>query len=200
MSEQRRARQSPGRLRDLQKLRHVVQVARAGSFTAASTGLGITQSALTKSVADVEHLLGIKLFQRLPRGVQLTEAGEEFVPRAERILNDTADLLDQIGALQNLSAGHLRIGVAPAAYVSFLESTVSAFAGVYPGVNVQVVAGPLEEMVQAAHTGRVDLVVGATNYLANWKEVSVHSIAELHNFVICRSGHPLNSGPRAQRG
>ena len=106
-------------LTDLRKLRHVVGVARAGSFTAASNHLAITQSALTKSVAEVEHLLGVRLFQRLPRGVTLTEAGALFVPNAERILNDTQDLMTQLGDLQSLAAGHLRIGAAPAGVIAF---------------------------------------------------------------------------------
>ena len=56
-------------LTDLRKLRHVVEVARAESFTGAARQLGITQSALTKSVAEVEHRLGVQLLQRLVKDV-----------------------------------------------------------------------------------------------------------------------------------
>ena len=177
-------------LTDLRKLRHVVEVARAGSFTAASTTLAVTQSTLTKSVAEVERLLGISLFERLPRGVALTPAGQTFVPRAQRILTDTEDLMDDLAALQSLSRGRLRLGVAPAGYVSFLESTLSAFARVYPGLSISVTEGAIADMVQAALNGQVDLVVGSTNYLDR-PDIKTTTVAELHSFVIARAEHPL---------
>ena len=65
-----------GRLPDNRKLRHVIGVARAGSFTGATKLLAISQSALTKSVAEVEAQLGYPLFERLPRGVRPTAAGQ----------------------------------------------------------------------------------------------------------------------------
>ena len=166
-------------------------VARAGSFTTASNNLAITQSALTKSVAEVEHLLGIKLFQRLPRGVALTEAGGEFVPRAERILADTQDLMTQLDELQSLAAGHLRIGVAPAGFIGFLEHTVSDFARVYPGIKIEVVDRDVEAVASAVIQGELDLVVGMQPNLVQWTELEVIKVATLNQFFISRHDHPL---------
>ena len=90
---------------DLRKLRHVVGVAEAESFTGAGTVLGVTQSALTKSVAEVERHLDVSLFHRLPRGVRVTEAGEAFVQRARKILADLDDLHEGIDKLRDLRAG-----------------------------------------------------------------------------------------------
>ena len=162
-----------------------------GSFTGASKVLAITQSALTKSVAEVEHLLGTRLFQRLPRGVQLTEAGATFVPRAERILGDTDDLMTQLGALQNLSTGRLRIGITPAAYASFLETTVSAFAQVYPRIHIEVTDGAIDDIAEAVISGRIDLAIGGVNYLSAWQKLEINTIAALHHFMIARIDHPL---------
>ncbi len=177
-------------LSDLKKLRHVVAVARAGSFTAASAALAVTQSSVTKSVAETERLLGIKLFERLPRGVQVTAAGETFVPRAERILNDADELMEDLASLRTLERGKLRIGVAPAAFVTFLESTVSAFARVYPGLSVSVSEGTVADLTQAALNGEVDLVVGGVNYLDR-EDMFTTQVAKLYSFVIARSDHPL---------
>ena len=179
------------RLTDLKKLRHVVEVARAESFTGATAVLAISQSALTKSVADVEHLLDVKLFQRLPRGVRVTEAGQLFVQRAERILADTSDLMTQIGDIQSLRTGHLRIGIAPAAYAAFLENTLSAFVRVYPDIHVGVHDGTIEEIAQALITGQVDMVIGGANYLSPWTELEINVVARLHHFFIARLDHPL---------
>ena len=181
-------RLNPGNIR---KEEHIKAVARAGSFTTASNNLAITQSALTKSVAEVEHLLGIKLFQRLPRGVVMTEAGARFVPRAERILADTQELMTELDELQSLAAGHLRIGVAPAGFIGFLEHAVSDFAGVYPGIKIEVVDSDVEAVVSAVIQGEMDLVVGIQPNLVQWTELSVTVIATMNQFFISRLGHPL---------
>ena len=178
-------------LTDLRKLRHVVGVARAGSFTTASNNLAITQSALTKSVAEVEHLLGVKLFQRLPRGVSLTQAGTVFVPRAERVLADTQELMTDLGELQSLAAGQLRIGVAPAGFVGFLEHTVSDFARVYPGIKIEVVDRDVEAVASAVIQGELDLAVGLEPNLVQWTELEVTAVATLNQFFISREDHPL---------
>lgn len=178
-------------LDDLRKLRHVVGVAQAGSFTGAAKALALTQSAVTKSVADVEQMLGLTLFERLPRGVRLTPEGLAFVPRAQRLLEDAGDLLLDIRQFQNLNAGRLRIGVAPAAVSVFLESTVSAFAKVYPAVSVEVVDAPLDDVAGAASRGDLDLVVGNVGLLETFPALEVQSIAPLNVFFISRQNHPL---------
>ena len=187
-------------LTDLRKLRHVVGVARAGSFTSASNSLGITQSALTKSVAEVEHLLGMKLFHRLPRGVTTTDAGARFVPRAERILADTQELMSQLADLQGLEAGHLRIGVAPAGFVGFLQQVVSEFAARYPGIKVQITEGAVESIAAAVIQGEMDVVVGLKPNLSQWTELNVDEVFTLNPFFISRMNHPLaaHSKPTAQ--
>ena len=181
---------------DLRKLRHVVGVAQLGSFTAASQALAITQSALTKSVADVENTLGLKLFERLPRGVALTDAGRVFVPRAERLLADSEDLMLDLGDLQALATGQLRLGVAPGAFAGFLVPAVSAFARVYPGLRVTVAEGPLEDMASSALQGTIDLIVGATNYLGRWNELETLPATPLQVYVVTRLDHPITQHPQ----
>jgi DNA-binding transcriptional LysR family regulator len=180
-------------LNNLRKLRHVVGVARAGSFTTASNNLAISQSALTKSVAEVESLLGEKLFQRLPRGVTLTATGALFIPKAERILLDTQELMMELDARQSLDAGSLRIGVAPFGFVGFLEQPLPVFAHRYPGIRIEVEEGEVEVIANAVVQGELDLVIGLQPNLEQWTELEVTPIATLHQFYISRSDHPLAS-------
>jgi len=175
---------------DLRKLKHVIAVAEAESFTRASGVLSISQSALTKSVAEVEHLLDIRLFQRLPRGVKLTEAGEVFVEGARRILADTEDLMSGVDKIRDLRAGRLRIGVAPAAYLPLIEDPVAAFARIYPGVHIEVVASDLEQNARALAGGQLDVVAGEANYLGMWSELDAEDVYPLRNYFIARPGHP----------
>lgn len=178
-------------LDDLRKLRHVVGVARAGSFTSASSMLNLSQSALTKSVADVEAMLGMPLFERLHRGVRLTEAGEVFLPRAERLLADAGDLLLDLQEVRNLAAGRLRLGVAPSAFATFLESTVSAFAKVYPAVSIEVEDAAVDTVARAVLRGDLDLFVGSVSHMQAWQGLATEGVAPLYAFFIARLDHPL---------
>ena len=79
------ARESNG-LVDLRHLRTVVEVARAASITTAAQTLGLTQSAVSRTVAEMETALGARLFDRLPRGIKLTEgAGRVHLGCAQRL-------------------------------------------------------------------------------------------------------------------
>ena len=178
---------------DLRKLRHVVGVAEAGSFTAAGATLAISQSALTKSVAEVEHLLDVKLFHRLPRGVALTDAGELFVRRARRILADTEDLMGDVASLRELRTGRLRIGVAPAAFISLIDSAVAAFAQVYPGIQLEVLETEVDQVPRLLADGALDIAAGESNYLAAWSELETETLAPLHPCVIARPDHPTRA-------
>ena len=70
-------------------------VARVGSFSGASKAVGVTQSAITKSVADLEQQLGFAIFNRTSRGVAMTPEGRDFIDRAARLLADAADLFGE---------------------------------------------------------------------------------------------------------
>ncbi|MDH3643946.1 MAG: LysR family transcriptional regulator [Gammaproteobacteria bacterium] len=182
-------------LTDLRKLKHVVEVAESGSFTGAASALAITQSALTKSVADVEARLGVRLFERLPRGVALTDAGQLFVNRSRGILADTADLMSQLDDHRDLRTGRLRVGITPAAMQVFLVAPLAGFASRYPGLQVEVTDGPAERMAQSLIGGEVDVIVGATNFLDVWPELSIDVIVALKYSFIGRRHHPAAGSP-----
>jgi DNA-binding transcriptional LysR family regulator len=175
---------------DLRKLRHVVGVAEAESFTGAGATLGVTQSALTKSVADVERHLDVSLFQRLPRGVRLTDAGEQFVQRARKILADMDDLSTGMDKLRDLRAGRLRLGVAPAAFLPLIDDPLAAFAKVYPAIQIEVSAGDVEARARALALGELDLVVGEANFLAQWPDIEAQAVYPLYHYFIARPDHP----------
>ena len=77
------------------KLRQIVAIDRAGSLSAASQVLNISQSTLTKAVADVEQDLGLAIFHRTARGVSATPEGREFLNRAEKIVADFDMLVEE---------------------------------------------------------------------------------------------------------
>ena len=131
---------------DLKRLRYIIEVARAESITTAAETLALTQPALTRSIAEVERELGLKLFDRLPRGVKLTESGERFVDRARQIVGDLEDLVVEMRNGSGSLTGRLRIGIAPAGYLYYANRAVAALAHTHPGISIETVGGSAQDL------------------------------------------------------
>ena len=123
---------------DLNELQYFVQVSRARSFTAAADHFGVPKSSVSRAIAALEQRLGVRLIERTTRSVSLTEAGEIYFDRCQRVIEE-AELADlSIGTLHATPRGRLRIG-APVAYARFmLAPRLPAFVRRYPELRVQV--------------------------------------------------------------
>lgn len=185
---------------DLRKLRHVVEVARAESITGAAHTLYITQSALTRSIAEVEAELGVALFQRLPRGVRLTETGRVFVARARTILGDMDDLLGSMADVTALNTGRLRLGAAPTVYQTFLGEAIGRLAREHPGISIEVITGPVNDLTPRLLGGDLDLLAGPHRTLEKWPEFQVEHIVDFACVMMMRLGHPLQQRATVTEG
>jgi len=176
---------------DLKRMRYVLEVARAESITSAAETLGVTQSALSRSIAEVEDTLGAQLFHRLPRGIQVTPAGLRFVAGAKRLLGDVDNLIAEVRESENLVSGRLRIGVAPRGYMDHVSRALKAFAHAYPGVGIEVATGTTQALRPRLLNGEFDLMVGSSSYLKRWKDVEIRTLKRLQFAILSRAGHPL---------
>jgi DNA-binding transcriptional LysR family regulator len=123
---------------DLNELQYFVQVSRARSFTAAAAHFGVPKSSVSRAIAGLERRLGVRLIERTTRSVSLTEAGEIYLDRCQRVIEE-AELADlSIGAMHATPRGRLRIG-APVAFARFmLAPRLPAFVRRYPDLRVQL--------------------------------------------------------------
>lgn len=171
------------------RLRHAVAVARCGSFSRAAEAVGMTQSAVTKSVAGLELRIGYQLFHRTPRGAILTEAGREFVDRAAVLLADAQDLVS--GAKADLFSGVLRIGVFPGSLDWVLLDPLAALARKHPAVRFDMVSGASERGVQLLSRGEIDIAIGMEAAFAPWNQLQCAPAGVLEAVPFVRRGHPL---------
>jgi DNA-binding transcriptional LysR family regulator len=172
------------------RLNHVVAVARCGSFTAAAQSIGLTQSAVTKGVADVERQLGYALFHRTARGALLTEKGSDFVERAARLLEDARELLDGSSGAVDPYAGTLRIGVCPASLEWRLIGPLASLLSRHPSIRFEVSGSTFERMVQLLRNGAVDVAVGLDAAFADWPDLRREPVPDLQTTLFVRRGHP----------
>lgn len=182
------------------KLRHVrcfVAVARAGSLARAAETLALGQPAVSKTLAELEAVLGARLVQRSRRGARLTAAGRALLPRA------AASLVELERGLDALAGGaaplRLRVGALPTVAAHVAPRAVERFLAEAPEVVVMLATGPNLHLLDLLRADRLDLVVGR---LAAPEAMRGFAFAHLYSepvrFVV-RPGHPLVARPDPRR-
>src|ERR1700742_2619313 len=123
---------------DIRQLRYVIAIARTKHFTHAAEQLGVAQPALSQAVAQREKQIGVSLFERSSRRVQLTSAGRLFVDRAESILAQLDALEDNMREHAKLLLGQVNIGTMVFFFFgkTRLAEVVAEFSHLYPGVEL----------------------------------------------------------------
>lgn len=173
------------------RLKHAVAVGKLGSFSRAADAVGVTQSAVTKSVADLERQLGYPLFHRTSRGVLLTEDGRDFIDRASRLLADAADLLGDADRKADPYRGSLRLGIFPASIEWMTMAPLVELLRRHPGIHLDVVTGTSERGVQLLQRGDIDVAFGMQAAFGDWSQFKCDQIGYLESIPFVRHGHPI---------
>ncbi|MQS16752.1 LysR family transcriptional regulator [Streptomyces kaniharaensis] len=136
--------------------------ARLGSFTAAGEHLGFTQSAISRQISTLEAELGAPLFDRLARGVTLTEHGRTLLPHAEALLERLDSTRRDLCALTELNAGRLRVGAFDSANAALVPGALAAFRTAHPAVAVSLTEGLSADLLTRLADATIDLAVVAS--------------------------------------
>ncbi len=175
------------------RLQYVVSTARYGSFTAAAERIGVTQSAITKSVADLERQLGYSIFNRTARGVLVTEEGRAFVERATWLLDEAKDLLRGASTGSDPYAGMLRIGVCPASLEWILVEPLSALLVRHPKIRFEIVGSTFDRAVQQLRAGAIDVAFGYQAAFEDQPDFRREPLPPMPTTFFVRHGHPILS-------
>jgi len=175
------------------RLKHVVAVARNGTFSAAGAKTGVTQSAITKSVADLERQIGFAIFHRSSRGTFLTEKGRDFVERAARMLDEARDLFNGSSNSSDPFADTLRIGVCPASMEWRLAAPLVALLTRHPSLRFDISASSFERVVEQLRTGTIDVALGFEAAFSEWPDLKREPLGSLRSTPFVRKGHPILS-------
>jgi DNA-binding transcriptional LysR family regulator len=114
-------------------------VAQKQSFSAAAAILGVTPSAISQHVKQLEERLGVRLLQRSTRRVSLTEAGERLRQRAQPAIGELSAAMQELSELQNTPAGSLRLNVSRIGFSMIIEPMLAAFMERFPSIQVELV-------------------------------------------------------------
>jgi DNA-binding transcriptional LysR family regulator len=176
------------------RLLYVVATAQYGSFTAAAEKVGVTQSAITKSIGDLERQLGYLLFNRTARGVIATGEGRTFVDRAVRVLAEAQELLRGSLVGTDPYAGLLKIGVCPASIEWLLVDPISTLSSRHPSIRLDITGANFERTVQQLRAGAIDVALGFEAAFREQPDFTCEALPGQRTTFFVRHGHPLLAG------
>jgi DNA-binding transcriptional LysR family regulator len=179
----------------LEQLRIFVAVAERGHMTRAAAALNLTQSAASAAVAALEARYGVKLFDRVGRGLALSEAGAAFLPEAKAVLARAAAAAQALDDLVGLKRGRLTIHASQTIASYWLPRRLARFAEAHAGVTLDVHVGNTAQVARAVLEGEAEL---------GFVEGRVEGGALVHRrlgadrlAVVAAANHPLAVGARA---
>lgn len=135
----------------------LLAVVREGSFTKAGDVLGMTQSAVSHIISNLESELGAILLIRDRRGIKLTAAGEKVLTHVEQIIHHVDSLQSELLAYKGLARGTIRIGSFPSVSARLLPYAMKTFRASYPGVELIFLDGTNQEVRNWLFTGAIDV-------------------------------------------
>jgi len=176
-------------MKHLRILGYVDEVARCGSIRRAAERLNVTASAVNRRIADLEAELGAPLFDRRPRGVRLTAAGEIFVRYLRANTGEVERVKSQIEDLKGLRRGTVRIACSQALALDFLPRQIAEFRKTHPLVSFDVKVADHQWAMAALAAYEVDLVmVFRPTFLANFQPLMT---LEQQLVAVMAKSHPL---------
>jgi DNA-binding transcriptional LysR family regulator len=175
------------------KFRHVqllLLLAELGSVQRTAQAIGMTQSSVTQTLAVLEALLEVKLFDRHARGVRPTAICAGLLPIARQLAQRIADSADVIVAQRGRDGGVIRMLGSLAAIHGLLVDVLPDFVDQHPHINIEVREAEGEDQLLAITRGEVDLVVCRRPAVTpeGWE---FHAVREDRYAIVCRAEHPL---------
>ena len=185
---------------ELRHLRYFIAVAEEGHITRAAERLGIQQPPLSLQIRSLEKELNVQLFKRLPRGVELTDAGTAFLAQARGILDQVERALAATRRTARGEQGRVAVGFTSSApFHPFVPRVIRSFREMSPLVTLVLEESGSSELVQALHSEEIDAAF-IRSPVADVVDLVVRPILEEEMLVALPAAHSLASLPDAGAG
>lgn len=177
----------------LTHLRNIVAIVERGSLRAAAKQLGLTQPAMSRSIAELEQELGVTLFERNKFGMTLTAAGEIFLRRARSVQSDLQRGLDEIAQFKGDEVGNITVAFSSGGLLVMLPRILGLFRKRFPKVRVRVLESSMPALEADLRDGLVELYYGPVSPDFNDSSLIVEHLFDNPRIIVGRPGHPLCS-------
>lgn len=183
------------------KFRHIqcfVEIAQERSLKLAADKLNLTQPAISKTLKELEEIIGSSLMTRNRAGIVLTKQGKVFLHFAQISLASLQQGLDGVEKEGDARAT-LKVGALPSVAASLMPPVVREFAEMAPNVMLQIMDGPHGYLIERLKLGDLDLVIGRLGRPVSMEGVSFTQLYSERVDLIVRAGHPLLQKPDVKR-
>jgi DNA-binding transcriptional LysR family regulator len=164
----------------------------------AAEAVHLAQPSATKLVHDLERIFGFALFERLPRGMQPTELGQEVVAFARRILVDLERFSEDLANKRQGGYGQLVVGAIMGAAPDVVARAVADIKKQRPLLSVKLLGETSDEILSLLMSRRIDLAVGRFSNFLQHNEIDYEALGNEPLCIVARKGHPLARARRLQ--
>ena len=181
----------------LRDLRLLLSVAQWGSMAKAAAQLNLTQSGVSRAIADMEHTLGVRLFDRTSQGVEPTPYGSALRKWGNAVFDDLRQGVKEIEFLADPTAGELRIGCAEPMLSGLLPAIIGPLYRQYPRIDFHVTrtVDAVPQQYRELRERNVDLILGRMLQPLDEDLEATGSVWRTH---VCRGGVAESMGPPSQ--
>lgn len=165
-------------------------VAQYGSLRKAAEALNLTQPAVTKTLHEIEKLIGTPLFLRSSQGLLPNDFGEMAIRYANLIQTDLDKLIDELGALRSGGMGTVTIGSMSSQMESLIAPTIGSLSRDYPSIHITVVEDTSDRLIEALDRGEIDLAVARVPQGWSRDNLVLEETREEFIQIACGAEHP----------
>lgn len=173
---------------ELQQLKYVCAVADTGSFSRAAEQCEVAQPSLSQQIRKLEDDLGTRLFDRLGRGIRVTEAGRAFLPHARSILGQLEEARSSVLEKSADARGSISVGVIPTIAPYLMPRFASTFASQYPQAKLRIVEDKTPDLIESLRSLSIDLAILALPL--RQKEFQLFPILSEPLYAVLPVNHP----------
>lgn len=175
----------------LNQIRDLLAVVEAGSLRAAARRIGISQPAMSKSLAQLERELQAQLLLRTARGIVLTPAGRAFVARGRVIEGELRKARDDLSALRGSREGAVAFGVGPAVTVPLVPDAMARFRAKWPRAHVRIREGMRTALLPLVRDETLDFTISENVAPGGEAGLQFRPLIKPELVIVGRRGHPL---------
>lgn len=181
---------------ELQQMRYALAVAETRNFTRAAERCHVVQSALSHQIAHLERELGVKLFARTSRRVEVTPAGEAFLSGARRCLDAAERAAADAAAASGEVRGRLAVGLIPTVVAVDVPELLARLRDLHPQVRIALQSGPSDEMAARVASGGLDVAFLGFEESVRPAGVQLRELGRDRHVAVLADTHPLAARKR----
>ncbi len=173
------------------QLEYVIALAKHKNFSNAADSVFVSQSSFSQQIIKLEKEIGIKLFRRTTRDVNLTEVGKEFVKHAYEILARMESLKQSMSAYSGMLKGTLNIGTINVIKNIDFNTMITTYYNLHPDIRINIIQAGTYNLLQMLQNCAIDIAFITKPIQSNWPDISITPLGSDTYALVVPSTHPL---------